>query len=167
MDLGVSQPPTVLSLLTPEYQKRSGAVDVSRSRHQFPAVERILLLSGRLHAVVGAALGSREFPANPDAIPGPETVSGTADNFLRQMYIGKNEHVQKVPQWWGETIGFWDGTTLVTWTAKCSGLDVDAFDVRIQRQNGNGRNLEARIRCGRQIHRAQPTRLFSTIQMRS
>src|SRR5438128_4107107 len=33
------------------------------------------------------------------------------------MYIGKNEHVQKVPQWWGETVGFWDGTTLVTWTA--------------------------------------------------
>jgi hypothetical protein len=26
--------------------------------------------------------------------------------------------VQKTPQWYGETIGFWDGTTLVTWTAK-------------------------------------------------
>jgi hypothetical protein len=25
--------------------------------------------------------------------------------------------VQKVPQWYGETIGFWDGTTLVAWTA--------------------------------------------------
>jgi hypothetical protein len=50
-----------------------------------------------------------------------QTVSGTADNFLRQMYIGKNEHVQKVPQWWGETIGFWDGTTLVTWTANVQG----------------------------------------------
>ena len=34
--------------------------------------------------------------------------------------IGK-EHVQKVPQWYGETVGFWDGTTLVTWTANLQG----------------------------------------------
>ena len=32
------------------------------------------------------------------------------------MLIGK-QHVQKVPQWYGETVGFWDGTTLVAWTA--------------------------------------------------
>jgi hypothetical protein len=25
--------------------------------------------------------------------------------------------VQKVPQWYGETVGFWDGDTLVAWTA--------------------------------------------------
>ena len=31
--------------------------------------------------------------------------------------VGKATHVHKVPQWFGETIGFWDGTTLVTWTA--------------------------------------------------
>ena len=44
-------------------------------------------------------------------------VSGIADNFLRQVMVGKESFVQKVPQWWGETIGFWDGDTLVTWTA--------------------------------------------------
>jgi hypothetical protein len=44
-------------------------------------------------------------------------LSGIADNFLRQVMVGKAAHVQKVPQWYGETIGFWDGTTLVTWTA--------------------------------------------------
>ena len=44
-------------------------------------------------------------------------LSGIADNFLRQVMVGKTAHVQKVPQWYGETIGFWDGTTLVTWTA--------------------------------------------------
>jgi hypothetical protein len=43
-------------------------------------------------------------------------LSGIAANFLRQVLIGK-EHVQKVPQWYGETVGFWDGTTLVSWTA--------------------------------------------------
>jgi hypothetical protein len=34
--------------------------------------------------------------------------------------IGK-QHVQKVPQWYGETVGFWDGTTLITWTANVQG----------------------------------------------
>jgi hypothetical protein len=49
----------------------------------------------------------------------PEQVqflSGVAANFLRRVLIGR-QHVQKVPQWYGETVGFWDGTTLVAWTA--------------------------------------------------
>jgi hypothetical protein len=29
--------------------------------------------------------------------------------------------VQKVPQWYGETVGFWDGDTLVAWTANVQG----------------------------------------------
>jgi hypothetical protein len=48
-------------------------------------------------------------------------LSGIADNFLRQVMLGNKEHVQKVPQWYGETVGFWDGTTLVTWTANIQG----------------------------------------------
>jgi len=34
--------------------------------------------------------------------------------------IGK-QHVQKVPQWYGETVGFWDGESLVAWTANVQG----------------------------------------------
>jgi hypothetical protein len=44
-------------------------------------------------------------------------LSSSADNFVRQVMIGKPNHVLKVPQWYGETIGFWDGTTLISWTA--------------------------------------------------
>ncbi len=44
-------------------------------------------------------------------------LSGVADNFVREFLIGKTEHVQKVPQWYGETLAFWDGTTLIAWTA--------------------------------------------------
>lgn len=32
--------------------------------------------------------------------------------------------MQKVPQWYGETVGFWDGTTLVTWTS-----DIQAWNL--------------------------------------
>ena len=45
-----------------------------------------------------------------------QLLSGVAANFLRQALIGR-EHVQKVPQCYGARIGFWEGTTLVTWTA--------------------------------------------------
>ena len=46
-----------------------------------------------------------------------QTLSVSADNFIRQVMIGKPNHVQKVPQCYGETIGFSDGTTLISWTA--------------------------------------------------
>jgi hypothetical protein len=49
-----------------------------------------------------------------------QLLSGVAANFLRQVLIGRS-HVQKVPQWYGETVGFWNGTTLVAWTANVQG----------------------------------------------
>ena len=50
-------------------------------------------------------------------------LSGIADNFLRKVLIGR-KHVQQVPQWFGETVGFWNGDTLVTWTANVQGWTV-------------------------------------------
>src|SRR5262249_24337817 len=50
-----------------------------------------------------------------------QTISGIADNFLRQFMIGRQKHLLPNPQWFGETIGFWDGDTLVTWTANVQG----------------------------------------------
>ena len=46
-----------------------------------------------------------------------QTLGGTGDNFLRQVYNFAKKHMDKVAQWYGETVGFWDDTTLVTWTA--------------------------------------------------
>ncbi|HUO65894.1 MAG TPA: hypothetical protein VMV37_00065, partial [Gammaproteobacteria bacterium] len=50
-------------------------------------------------------------------------LSGVFDNFIRKILIGQ-KHVQKVPQWFGETVGFWDGNTLVAWTANVQGWTV-------------------------------------------
>ena len=47
-------------------------------------------------------------------------LSGIADNFLRRVLIGRT-HVLQVPQWYGETVGFWNGNTLVAWTANVQG----------------------------------------------
>jgi len=49
-----------------------------------------------------------------------QLVSGTALNFMRQILIGK-EHATLISQWYGESIGFWDGETLIAWTKNVQG----------------------------------------------
>jgi hypothetical protein len=61
--------------------------------------------------------GNFELSITPTRV---ELLSGVADNFLREVLIGR-QHVQKTPQWYGETVGFWDGQTLVAWTANVQG----------------------------------------------
>jgi hypothetical protein len=113
---GVGQMPTLLSLLTPEYQKRA----VQQAYHE--AVNN----SPQWSASFCHPEGFLRWWAGPSGAGNfqltmttwqVQFLSGTADNFLRQVMVGKANHVQKVPQWYGETIGFWDGTTLVAWTA--------------------------------------------------
>jgi hypothetical protein len=112
---GVTQPSTVLALLTPEYQKRM----VQTIYHE--AVSNAPQWSASFCWPEGfirwwaqpSQAGNFQLTMTTWQV---QFLSGIADNFLRQVMIGK-QHVQKVPQWYGETIGFWDGTTLVTWTA--------------------------------------------------
>jgi hypothetical protein len=117
---GVTQVPTVLSVLTPEYQKRmvqliyhEAVTNAPQWNASFCYPEGFM----RWWAQPSQA-GNFQLTMTPWMV---QTVSGIADNFLRQTMIGKESHVQKVPQWWGETIGFWDGTTLVSWTANVQG----------------------------------------------
>src|SRR5215475_14154469 len=117
---GVSQAPTVLSLLTPEYQKRmvqliyhEAVTNAPQWNASFCYPEGFM----RWWAQPSQA-GIFQLTMTPWMV---QTISGIADNFLRQVMIGKQKHVQQVLQWYGETIGFWDGTTLVTWTANIQG----------------------------------------------
>jgi hypothetical protein len=114
---GVTQVPTVLSLLTPEYQKRM----VQTAYHE--AVTNAPQWSASFCWPEGftrwwaqpSQAGNFQLTMTTWNV---QFLSGIADNFLRQVMVGKQQHVQKTPQWYGETIGFWDGTTLVTWTAR-------------------------------------------------
>ncbi len=117
---GVSQAPTVLSLLTPEYQKRmvqliyhEAVTNAPQWSASFCYPEGFM----RWWAQPSQA-GNFQLTMTPWMV---QTISGIADNFLRQVMVGKEQHVQRVPQWFGETIGFWDGTTLVTHTANIQG----------------------------------------------
>ncbi len=117
---GVSQAPTVLSVLTPEYQKRmvqliyhEAVTNAPQWNASFCYPEGFI----RWWAQPSQA-GNFQLTMTTWQV---QFLSGIADNFLRQVMIGKEQHVQKVPQWYGETIGFWDGATLVTWTANIQG----------------------------------------------
>ena len=112
---GISQAPTIVSLLTPEYQTRfvqqlyHETVDNSK---QWNA--SFCYPEGFIRLWAGASQASNfELTMTPYKV---QFLGGVADNFLREVLIGR-EPVQSVPQWYGETVGFWDGETLVTWTS--------------------------------------------------
>jgi hypothetical protein len=117
---GVSQAPTVLSLLTPEYQKRMVQLIYHESVTNAPQWNASFCYPEgfiRWWAQPSQA-GNFQLSMTTWQV---QFLSGIADNFLRQVMVNKEKHVQKVLQWYGETIGFWDGTTLVTWTANIQG----------------------------------------------
>ena len=135
---GIEQASTVVSLLTPEYQKRyvqmlyHETVDNSK---QWNA--SFCLPEGFIRWWANSSRGGNfELTITPTRV---EFLSGIADNFLREVLIGR-EHVQKVPQWYGETVGFWDGETLVSWTANVQGWD-QAHHVRVFEQDGDRSRL--------------------------
>ena len=111
----VNQVPTILSLLTPEYQKRMVQMNYHEAVDNAPQWEASFCYpEGFMRWWAQASQGGNfQLTVTPWQV---QFLSGIAANFLRQVLIGK-EHVQKVPQWYGETVGFWDGTTLITWTA--------------------------------------------------
>ena len=112
---GINQASTVLSLLTPEYQKRYVQMiyhEVVDNSKQWNA--SFCYPEGYIRWWAAASQASNfELTMTPYKV---QFIGGVADNFLREVLIGR-QHVQNVPQWYGETVGFWDGETLVTWTA--------------------------------------------------
>ena len=64
--------------------------------------------------------------ATPDMV---QVLAGVADNFITSIYVGREFNMEDVsdggvprlgaavPRWYGETIGFWDGDVLITWTS--------------------------------------------------
>jgi hypothetical protein len=115
----INQTSTILSVLTPEYQKRMVQMNYHEGVNNAPQWEASFCYPEGFMRWWAQASGAGNFQliSNPAQV---QLLSGTAANFLRQVLIGRS-HVQKVPQWYGETVGFWNGTTLVAWTANVQG----------------------------------------------
>ena len=111
----VTQVSTILSLLTPEYEARMVQDNYHETVDNAPQWEAAFCWPEGFMRWWAQASQGGDFQLNM----GPWNVqflSGIAANFLRQVWIGR-EPVQQVAQWYGETVGFWDGTTLITWTS--------------------------------------------------
>jgi len=115
----INQVSTILSVLTPEYQKRMVQMNFHEGVNNAPQWNASFCYpEGFMRWWSQASAGGNfQLTMNANQV---QFLSGLAANFLRQVLIGK-EHVQKVPQWYGETIGFWDGTILITWTSNIQG----------------------------------------------
>ena len=122
------QTPTVLSLLTPEYQKRM----VQDAYHQATTdtphwPSQYCWPEGFIRRWYSAAI---QFPMSyivtPDLV---QLMAGVADNFVTNVHVGRSFRMDgavprlgaDVPRWFGETIGFWDKDALITWTSNIQG----------------------------------------------
>ena len=115
------QQATILSLLTPQYQKYTTQENFHSTINNSPQwASSFCYPEGMMRWYGNLAHG---FDAKYEIMVTPNQVqilSGIADNLLRKILIGQ-KHVQKVAQWYGETIGFWDGDTLVAHTKNVQG----------------------------------------------
>jgi hypothetical protein len=113
------QAATMLSLLTPEYQKRMVQMNYHEAVSNAPQWMAAFCYPGRLHAVVGRGGTWRTDRSDGHA------ESGAVPHRHRRQPAAPRAHRpqarQKVPQWFGETVGFWNGNTLVAWTANVQG----------------------------------------------
>jgi hypothetical protein len=114
----INQTSTILSLLTPEYQQRMVQMNYHEAVDNAPQWNAAYCYpEGFMRWWAEFSINQIEIMSTPHQI---QMLSGVADNFLRRVLIGQ-KHVQQVPQWWGETVGFWKGDTLIAWTANVQG----------------------------------------------
>jgi hypothetical protein len=127
-----NQIPTILSLLTEEYQ----TYKVQETYHhghtnaaQWPS--SYCWPEGFMRRWHQAAVWERYVMVTPDVV---QILAGVARNFVTNIHIGREFKMdgavpylsEQVPRWYGETIGFWDGDSLITWTSNIQGWIVHA-----------------------------------------
>jgi hypothetical protein len=129
-----SQVPTILSLLTPEYQTRMVQQfyhEVVSDAPQWPS--SYCWPEGFMRrfdpVAVQPWINPHQVIVTPDLV---QISTGVARNFITNIHIGREFNMQgavprlgaDVPRWYGETIGFWDGDVLITWTSNIQGWTV-------------------------------------------
>ena len=124
---GVVQIPTYLTLLTPEYQTRF----VQQMYHyavsnapQWPA--GYCQPEGFMRRFAQFSSFSPSVMMTPDLV---QILNATAKNFITHIHVGRTFTEEgsvprlgaPVSRWYGETVGFWDGDALITWTSNIQG----------------------------------------------
>jgi hypothetical protein len=123
----VTQVSTTLSLLTPEYQERL----VQQLHHQ--AKDNAPQWS-MMYCRPDGLMRWWSGPGGPAALDvtvtdGRVQFLGGTENAFRNVHVGRSFNMDgsvprlgaDVPRWLGETVGFWDGRALITWTSNVQG----------------------------------------------
>jgi hypothetical protein len=122
-----NQMTTILSLLKPEYQQRmvQQAYHEGVDNHaQWPS--QYCWPEGFMRRWHEFATWEWNVMVTPDMV---QILAGVARNFITNINIGRSFKMEgnvprlgaDVPRWYGETIGFWDKDTLITWTSNIQG----------------------------------------------
>ena len=147
VDLGtVNQAPTILSLLTPEYQKRMVQMNYHEAVTNAPQWEASFCYpEGFIRWWAQASRGGNfQLTMTPTQV---QFLSGIADNFLRQVLIGTGATCRRCRS--GTARRSDSGTAHAgRLDREHPGLDAVALDVRVQRQAGDDRNLQAALDAG-------------------
>ncbi|OGT80096.1 MAG: hypothetical protein A3J35_03965 [Gammaproteobacteria bacterium RIFCSPLOWO2_02_FULL_52_10] len=122
-----NQMTTILSLLTEDYQMHM----VQQAYHhgytnkpQWPS--QYCWPEGFMRRWHEFAAWEHHIMVTPTLV---QILTGVARNFITNIHIGREFRTDgevprlgaDVPRWYGETIGFWDGDTLITWTSNIQG----------------------------------------------
>ena len=165
------QIPTILSVLTPEYQKRMVQEAYHHghtNRPQWPS--QYCWPEGFLRRWHESALWEQSIMVTPSLV---QIMAGVARNFVTNVHVGREFKMDgavprlgaDVPRWYGETIGFWDGDALITWTSNIQGWATHAafeHSSRMQTSRFTRRTATATARSSASI-----TRRFFTTPKRS
>ncbi len=155
----ILQIPTYLSLLTPEYQQRFVQEMYHYSGSNAPQWPGSYCWpEGFMRRLAQYGGGRINLVVTPDLVL---DMRNAAKTLITQIHIGREfkedgngpPHLgPDVPQWYGETIGFWDGEALITWTSNIQGW-INHGGVGVQQQAPVDRDLHAAQGRSRQARR--------------
>jgi hypothetical protein len=121
--MGINQASTIAALLTPEYRKRV----VQERYHQavtnaphWPA--QYCWPDGFMRLFAPQAHVRMDISVSEDRV---QFLASSAENFIRHVNLNREFNMEgkvprlglDVPRWFGETVGFWDGEVLISWTS--------------------------------------------------
>ncbi len=121
------QVPTILSLLTDEYQTRLVQETYHHGHTNKPMwPSQFCWPEGFLRRWHEWAAYDRYILLTPDLV---QVLARGALNFITNIHVGREFNMEgsvprlgaEVPRWYGETIGFWDEDVLITWTSNIQG----------------------------------------------
>ena len=121
-----TQIPTLLSLLTPQYQQRTVQEAYHQVRGNAIWPSTFCWPEGFMRRYYPFSVWEHYIIATPDLV---QITAGVARNFITNIHVGREFNREDVanggvprlgpavPRWYGDTIGFWDGDALITWTS--------------------------------------------------